>query len=240
MADIFAEEVNYVSATSPNPYTPVPSQPFPFLKLPREIRDPIYYYALLRPRNGPSLNPTDICYFDRPVPADASYKSSWTPYWGTKESTRLFLVNRQFSSEAIEIFYSTYPFHFPATADVTFANATLRDCLSPWARSLITRIGFKSGLLCTPGPFCSHDEEMTRRAIEAVLDLLPNVKQIILTLMLTGFDVPEYQVIEIVTRALKMVGPLKGFAGLSLEPIEHDTDQQTRIMREVRETLGCQ
>lgn len=81
---------------------------------------------------------------------------------------------------------------------------------------------------------------MTRRAIEAVLDLLPNVKQIILTLMLTGFDVPEYQVIEIVTRALKMVSPLKGFAGLSLEPIEHDTDQQTRIMREVRETLGCQ
>ncbi len=28
---------------------PVPSEPFPFLKLPREIRDSIYYYALIRP-----------------------------------------------------------------------------------------------------------------------------------------------------------------------------------------------
>lgn len=56
----------------------------------------------------------------------------WTPYWGTKESTRLFLVNRQISNEALEIFYSTYPFHFPQSVDVALVNATLRDTLSPW------------------------------------------------------------------------------------------------------------
>jgi hypothetical protein len=159
------------------PPTPVPSQPFPVLKLPREIRNSIYYYALLRPRNGPSVNPTHICYFHPKVPAESASKSYWTPYWGTKESTRLFLVNRQISNEALELFYSTYPFHFPQSVDVALANATLRDTLSLWARSLITRIGFMFGLLCTPGPFTVRNEEKARQAMEAVVDLLPNVKR---------------------------------------------------------------
>jgi hypothetical protein len=172
----------------------VPSQPFPVLKLPREIRNSIYYYALLRPRNGPSVNPTHICYFHPNVPADSASKPYWTPYWGTKESTRLFLVNRQISNEALELFYSTYPFHFPQSVDVALVNATLRDTLSPWARSLITRIGFMFGLLCTPGPFTVRNEEKARQAMEAVVDLLPNVKRAVLTLTFAGDDEPEYQV----------------------------------------------
>lgn len=241
MADfIREEEAHYlIRSVSPNAPTPVPSQPFPLLSLPREIRDSIYYYALLRPRNGPSVNATSICYFHPKVRADSASKSYWTPYWGTRESTRLFLVNRQISNEALDLFYSTFPFHFLQTVDVALVNATLRDTLSPWARGLITRIGFMFGLLCTPGPFTLRREEKARLAVEAVVDLLPNVKRVILTLTFTGHDVPEHQVKEIVARALKIASPLRGFAGLSLEGADYESAQRTRVLREVREALGC-
>jgi hypothetical protein len=62
----------------------------------------------------------------------------------------------------------------------------------------------------------------------------------VLTLTFAGHDVPEYQVKEIVTRALKIASPLRGFAGLSLEGADYENAQRTRIMREVREALGCQ
>ncbi len=98
---------------------------------------------------------------------------------------------RQISNEALELFYSTYPFHFPQSVDVALVNATLRDTLSPWARSLITRIGFMFGLLCTPGPFTVRNEEKGRQAMEAVVDLLPNVKRAVLTLTFAGHDEPK-------------------------------------------------
>lgn len=66
------------------------------------------------------------------------------------------------------------------------------------------------GLFCTPGPFALRDEEKARQAIEAVVDLLPNIKQVVLTLTFAGHDVPEYQVQEIVARALKIASPLRG------------------------------
>lgn len=232
MADfIDFEESLYLipPSVSPNPRTPVPSQPFPFLKLPREIRDSIYYYALLRSRNGNTAVTTHICYFH-----------SQSTYWGTKESTRLFLVNRQFSSEALELFYSTYPFHFPEFIDVAVVNAALRDTLSPWARSLIAKIGFKFGFFSTPGRFALRDEEKAGQVIQTVMDLLPNVKQVVLTLTIDGFDVPEYQAKENLDRVLRIASPLKGFAGLSVDGSDHETAQRTRTMREVREALGCQ
>lgn len=242
MADFIEEEAaqHLTRSVSPNTPTPVPSQPFPVLKLPREVRDLIYYYALLRPRNGPSVELAHICYLHPKVPINVGYKSYWTPYWGTKQSTRLFLVNRQISNEALELFYSTYPFHFPQSVDLALVNATLRDTLSPWSRSLITRIGFTFGLFTTTGPFTPSIEEEARQVIEAVVELLPNVKRVVLALWFAGFDVPEYQVKELVTRALNIASPLKGFAGLFLEEVDRETAQRIRIIREVREALACQ
>lgn len=72
------------------------------------------------------------------------------------------------------------------------------------------------------------------------MDLLPNVKRVILTFTFAGFDVPEYQVKEIVACALMVASPLRGFAGLSLEGWDYETAQRARIIREVREALGCQ
>jgi len=73
-----------------------------------------------------------------------------------------------------------------------------------------------------------------------VVDLLPNIKRVVLILTFAGHDVPEYQVKGIVARALKIASPLRGFTGLSLEGADYETAQRTRIMREVSEALGCQ
>ena len=96
------------------------------------------------------------------------------------------------------------------------------------------------GLFCNPLSFSLRSEEQARQAIEAVVELLPNLKRVVLTLTFAGLEVPEDQVKDVVARALKLVSPLRGFAGLSLEGAEYDTAQRTRIMREVREALGCQ
>ncbi|KAL8702853.1 MAG: hypothetical protein Q9201_003994, partial [Fulgogasparrea decipioides] len=234
MADFIEEEetLYLIPSVSPTPITPIPSQPFRLLKLPREIRDSIYYYALLRPRNGPSVHPTHICYLHPKGSADSSSSSYQSPYWGTRESTRLFLVNRQTSREALRVFYSTYPFHFSQSVDIALVHATFRDTLSPWARSLITRIGFMFGVILASSPFTKHETEQARQAIEAAMGLLPNVKRVVLTLTLAGFDVPEYQEKEIVARVLDWASPLKGFPGLSLKGDDYATDQRTRIMGE--------
>lgn len=235
---------NEVAQSLPSPDPPqftlsLPSKPFPFLNLPREIRDIIYHYALLRPQTGPSVTPTHICYFHTKPPAWSASKSYWTCYWGTEKSTRLFLVNHQISHEALELFYSTYPFHFPQTFDVASVNATLRDTLSPWARNLIGSIGFMFGLQCTPNRFTLLDEEDERQAIEAVMKLLPNIKRVELTLTFMGFEVPDYQVKEIVARALKIASPLRDVGGLVLIGADDENAQRTYIMRELRDVLGC-
>lgn len=225
-------------SVSPNPQTPVPSEPFPFLKLPREIRDPIYYYALLRPRIDCSSDSTNIVCVYPKVGADSPSKSYESPYWGTKKSTRLFLVNHQFSNEALEVFYSTYPFLFPQTFNVADVNATLRDNLCPRVKGLITIIRFSFGLLTwesTPGP----RGENAKQVIEAVMGLLPNVKRVVLTLSISGFDVPEHQVQNLVASALKVARPLSGFAGLFMAEYAFETDQRARVIKEVREKLGC-
>lgn len=63
MGDFIAgkEAQHLVHSVSPTPLTPLPSPQSPSLELPREIRDLIYYRALLRPRNGPSVNAIHIC-----------------------------------------------------------------------------------------------------------------------------------------------------------------------------------
>ncbi len=229
------EEALGLCPAEPDAASSVPSEPFPFLKLPREIRDSIYYYALLHPNTGPTVNPTDICFMRHQEPDRYS-----TAYWGTEKSTHLFRVNRQVSDEALEMFYSSFSFHFPNYVDVALVNATLRDTLSAGARSLISSIGLVTSLFLrrTPGPFAHSDDEKVRQAFEAVVKLLPNVRRVQLTLSLGGFKVPDYQVKEVVTRAMRKASPLRDIAGLVLGGTT-ETAQRMRIMSEVREALGC-
>ena len=95
------------------------------------------------------------------------------------------------------------------------------------------------GMILTTSIFTKRETEQARQAIEAAMGLLPNVKRIVLTLTLSGHDVPECQEKRIVACALDWASPLKGFPGLSLEGDDYATDQRTRIMGEVRRALGC-
>jgi len=149
-------------------------------------------------------------------------------------------VNRQVSDEALEMLYSSFSFHFPNYVDVALVNATLRDTLSAGARSLISSIGLVMSLFLrrTPGPFAHSDDEKVRQAFEAVVKLLPNVRRVQLTLSLGGFKVPDYQVKEVVNRAMRKASPLRDIAGLVLGGTT-ETAQRMRIMSEVREALGC-
>lgn len=215
---------------------PVPSQPFPFLKLPREIRDSIYYHALVRPGTGPYVEPARICYMHH----EASSPHISTSYWGTEKSTRLFRVNHQVYSEASELFYSTFPFHFPPTIDTALVHKTLRDTLPVRTRRLIREIGFMTHVSGIAGPFTAQDDDKQRLAFEAVAKLLPNIQRVELSLAIVGLDVPEWQVMEVVNRALQKLGPLKDMPGLTIRGGFGETDQRARIVRKVSEALGYQ
>ena len=212
------------------------SQPFPFLDLPREIRDSIYHYALLYEWAGPSVTP-NRCYFNR---HEKPFNPLMQPaaYWGTEVSTRLFRVNRQVSHEALELFYSTYFFRIPDS--ISLLRATVRDTLTPWARSLIRNISFFMNLLCSHRTaFTPAGEEKRRQVFEAAVNLLPNVKRVELRLSFIGLTVPDYQVKELVAIALRTASPLKDCTGLVLLGNTNQTAQRTRIFKEVREALGC-
>ena len=230
------EALHLLPPASPILPSPIPSQPFPFLSLPREIRDSIYYYALLHNSPSPSIGPNH-CYFHHKGAEPPRFHS--TEYWGTEKSTQLFRLNHQVSHEALELFYSTYFFYYPIRTTIALVNATIRDTLTPWARSLIRNIGFQMNLLCTPGSFTPGDEEWRRQAFEAAVKLLPNIKRVELTLNFMGRAVPDYQVKDLVTRVLWTASPLRKFDGLVLKGPGNETAQRMRILREVREALGC-
>ena len=94
-------------------------------------------------------------------------------------------------------------------------------------------------LLCTPGPFTPSDEEQRRQAFEAAVKLLPNIKRVELTLNFIGRGVPDYQVKELVARAVRTASPLRDFDSLILKGPGIETAQRMHIWREVREALGC-
>lgn len=212
----------------------IPFQPFPFLKLPREIRDSIYYYALIRPDTVRSAIPLHISSVQPRVS-----NPSRTAYGGTEKSTRLFRVNHQVSDEALELFYSSFPLYLPHYLDVALVNATLRETLSARARSLIGSIGLIIILSCSSGPSTDSEEENLRQALEAVVQLLPYVRRVELSVTFIGFAVPENEVKEVVTRAIRVASPLKDIALLVFRGVSIENAQQMRIIREVREALGC-
>lgn len=214
---------------------PIPSHPFPFLKLPREIRDAIYHFALIRSGTGPNVKPTGICFMHH----KASSPHVSTSYWGTEKSTRIFRVNHQICSEATEVFYSTFPFHFSQTIDLRMVHDTLRDTLPLRARNFINNIGFMILVRTRPNPFTAEDDEKQRRALEAVVALLPNIKRVEVSLAVFDRDVPDWQVKDVVTRALEKLGPLRDLPGLSIRGGFNENSQRARIVRKVREALGC-
>lgn len=222
------------SPKSPDPVSYVPTTPFPFLQLPREIRDLIYYHAL----SGPEI----VVFPDPLSQVDSRLRSSEDLQkfcWGTENSTRLFRVNHQVSSEASQLFYSTFHFRFSYSFSVQSVNALFRDCLSVKTRNLISNICFPIVIWRTPGSFPLKDEEKRRQAIAAAIRFLPNLRRVALTVSLNGDDVSEGKVKGVVDRALKVASPLKNMPGLYIFGGVNETSQQAYIMEEMRRDLGC-
>ena len=241
----FKEAHPLLPSGSPTPPSPIPSRPFPFLKLPREIRDSIYRYALLL--NEPSRFVfTSQRYNNWPEESCDRWKGTvnhWLPgstnYWGTEFSTRLFRVNHQVCYEALELIYSTSFFDFTIRTTVSLVNATIRDTLTPWARSMIRNIGFHIYFFYSHSDsFTLEYEEERRKGFVSVMKLLPNVTRVELTLEVSGSTVPHDQVKKLVARALRIISPLRDIERLILKRPGYETAQETRIWREVCEALA--
>lgn len=135
------------------------------------------------------------------------------------------------------MFYSTFPFHFPQWVDGALVTQTIEKTLTPWARNLITHIGFMFNIRCTPGPFTASDEEQRRKAVEAVVQLVPNPSKWEVSFGFVGREVPEWQVGGVVERAVGVVGALRGRRGVVVRGAEDQSAQRTRMLGEIREKL---
>ncbi|KAL8853326.1 MAG: hypothetical protein Q9221_001802 [Calogaya cf. arnoldii] len=212
---------------------PVPNEAFAFLKLPREIRDLIYYYALIRPGSGPNVEPARVCYMHH----SASSRYLSTSYWGTEKSTRLFRVSHQVYNEASSIFYSAFPFYFPSHMDIAMVNDTL-GILNIRSRNLIQKLGFVLVFRSIQSPTTSENDEKKGRAMEAALKLLPNVTQVEATVALIGHDVPKWQIMAVVKRILETLAPLKDVPTINVRGSSGDENQRLQILREVGKALA--
>ena len=112
-------------------------RPFPFLDLPREIRDEIYYYALLCPPQQPSQRDRSL-----DLVIGVGY-DSYPPtgiYWGTEKATRMFRVSKQVCEESISVFYSHFRFRAHGPNQLHSFLGTLRRTLTGHARCLIRHL----------------------------------------------------------------------------------------------------
>lgn len=233
--DFFEEEENQ-GPPQCEVTSPVPTRPFPFLKLPRELRNSIYSYAMVRPGTGPHVQPPAVCYMHH----KAISRNVSTSYWGTAKSTRLFRVSHQVYEEATCLFYSTFSFHFPVTMDTALVNHTLGDTLNLNARRLIRKVGFRLSIRSVPHEFTAKHDKKPRLALEAMVKLLPNIQHVEASVAFSGRDVPEWQLQEVVHRILGILTPVFENPGLVVRGGFNENLQRAQILEHVREHLGCQ
>ena len=231
---------DHVASPPPSPSTllaPNPSSSFPFLGLPAEIRDEVYYYALLCPFYQ-SL-PLDVCPIHHSAPASPSSRT----YWGTERSTRLFRVSHQVSKEALRVFYSSFKFQFPQYSDLELIISALRDTLTYSCRAYIRAVKFFMIQRTTPGPIDQEGEEQWQQVFRAVVELLPCLREgtaeVELIIGFLGADVPHDEVRKVVDRALRRTSPIRHIKGLRVRGSTHESAQRVQIVKNVREALNC-
>ena len=209
--------------------------PFPFLRLPRELRDLVYSHALIRPDSGPHDEPTDICYLHH-SPSSRHFSTS---YWGTEKSTRLFRVNHQIYSEASEIFYATFSFYFPPIMDTTMIHDRV-NILNGRCRALIRKIGFMLPFRGVTSTVTSKAENRMAQAFMAATRLLPKVTQVEVNIAIVGPYLPERQIMETVERILEILTLFKDVPRLIIRGGEVENTRPSQILKEVRQALAGQ
>ena len=181
---------------------PEPKRPFPFLKLPRELRDQVYYYALLRPPDKPVLR---ACCAAARLNTVCLWQERSRVYWGTERSTRLFRVSHQVSVEALEAFYSRFPFHLCTRAAVV---ERLLGSLTARAKSLIREVIVNFAIYLRESP-CGIEYDW-RAGVERMMELLPNLRQVHLILHFRGYGLlRKHQESIVVERSVRIAGALK-------------------------------
>ncbi|KAL8996023.1 MAG: hypothetical protein Q9169_004370 [Polycauliona sp. 2 TL-2023] len=212
---------------------PLAVRPFPFLKLPREIRDIIYFHSFTRANAGPNAKPARICYMHN----KASSRHFSTPYWGTERATRLLRVNHQVYNEASDMFYSTFHFHYPSTVKDSMVDDTL-SILNIRSRALIRYIGFSLHIRSIQTTATAKDDAKNERAFDAAMRLLPNITQVEVIIPFIGHDVPKWEIGGVVKRILNILAPFKEGPVLIIRGNITENDQRSLILEKVRENLG--
>jgi len=215
---------------------PISTDLFSFLQLPREIRDSIYRYVLMRPESPLTVTPENFyCYSE----SDVWPHKNPAPIWDRGRPTCLFRVNRQFSAEASEVLYSKFPVHFEQTIDASFNNFPLPDNMLLRNRSLVKSVGFTIIVSATQSTFTIREEEKVRQDLQTVLKWLPNVRRVDLAFKLCDRYRRVPQVKDIVDRLVQIASPLQDVAHLTLHCGSNVwTRKRKRIVVEVHQALA--
>ena len=244
---------------------PPSTRSFPFfLRLPREIRDLIYADALIHADPDVYLTGRQVELVNERILY--MHHPSWDrvdsmAYWGTGKSSRLFRVNRQFSAELREVFYSTFTLSFRLRCQyhtLDILDGVLRDryhldnmvdafkrAPSIWAGNSISRMELKLLISCKPNP--RRFGEPARRpesskvalALGAAMKWLPSLRHVDLILGLYGLPVYDEYVKEIVAYIVEILNPLRHGPNLVIQENKEGSCQGDRILKEVREALDC-
>ncbi len=232
------ELTRHAEAREPSPElgiaAPVSTEPFPFLQLPREIRDLIYYFALTRLISPLTIPPENIyCY-----PSDVRIEKNSMLLWDKARPHHLFRVSHQICAEALEIFYSKFPMQFTHSLATPFINVTLWDNMSLENRSLVKSVGFTIIVTITKSHWYISQEMQIRKEVEDVHKWLPNIRRVDLAFGIESRPPRESQVKDVVDRLVQIVSPLQDVASLTLHRGgSASASQLMRIVVEVHEAL---
>ena len=224
--------------------TPIQPSSFPFLRLPRELRDNIYYYAMLCPLSlQDHLDnefPADVCEV---VTSQLIYDGS---YWGREESTRLFRVNRQVCVEALVAFYSSFIFCFPPWTNTGSIDVCHRKALTPWSRSLTRNVSLRMEIyIPTADQDLRAEHNRWTHLLPALMQLLPSLNKEKASIELSlGFYMWHFDpsatmeaAEETVDRVVDYAKPLIGLKGLTVKCHYASRCQTEKIMGQIREIL---
>ncbi|MCJ1366011.1 hypothetical protein MMC16_005136 [Acarospora aff. strigata] len=205
------------------------SPPCLFMTLPLELRQEVYYYALLGP---PSYGiPQDFIHIET-----AGSKIYDTYYWGSEQMTRLLRVNRQIHHEAEEVLYTRFQFGFPLYVRTQLVHDVL-DPLSARARSLIRRVGLYIVLRTFPGPGAKQAAPLWKDAFALLVRLLPGLREAKLAIGFVGGDVPESQRGQVVELALRIASPLRNIEELKVSAVSDYEGQRLETIRDIVERI---
>ena len=180
--------------------------------LPLEIREEIYFHALLDNSIRSSRNPTTVI---------VTTFASDTEYWGRERMTRLFRVCRQFHCEALSVLYSRFTFEWAYWANGDLIQRVLHP-LSTVALECMRSIKLNI-ILRPPNDMFKNTTRRWRHAFSSLVTMLPGLKVVKVRVLLVLARVAPWHPAEVVENGLEVLRPFKMCKGLE---IVYDGDRE--------------